>query len=328
MIEFEPHPLLRNPHAMTLAATFWPRRRRRLPPPQPRLFEVEPGTRLLAHCHWQPRPAERPTLMLVHGLEGSSDSPYMIGTAALAFSAGCNVVRLNQRNCGGTDPLTPTLYHSGRSADLAAVLVELLERDRLPALCFAGFSMGGNLVFKMAGEFGAQPPPGLCGVAGVCPTLELAPCVAAIERPENALYHWHFVRQLKRRIERKARLFPHLYSVDGLRSIHSIREFDNCITAPHSGFRSASDYYDRASAARVIAQLRVPALILTARDDMLVPFSIFAAAGVMEHPSITFVAPEHGGHCAFVSRYRGRERFWAEARLVEFCLQQSAERVL
>ncbi|MCL6566896.1 MAG: alpha/beta fold hydrolase [Acidobacteriia bacterium] len=325
--EFEPHPLLRNPHLMTVAATLWPRERRGLPPAQVRWFEVEPGTQILAHCHWQLRPAEGPTLVLVHGLEGSSDSPYMVGTAALAFAAGCNVVRLNQRNCGGTDHLTPTLYHSGRSADLAAVVVELLERDRLPAVCLAGFSMGGNLVLKMAGEFGAQPPRGLCGVAGVCPALELAPCVAAIERPENALYHWHFLRQLKRRMERKARLFPHLYRVDGLHSIRSIREFDDRITAPHSGFLSAADYYHRASAARVIAQIRLPTLILTARDDTLVPFSIFAAAGVENNSWITLVAPEHGGHCAFVSRHRGDERFWAEARLVEFCRQQSAKRM-
>ncbi len=325
MIEFDPHPLLRNPHAMTLAATFWPRERRGLPPAQARLFEVEPGSRILAHCHWQARAPAHPTLVLIHGLEGSSASPYMVGTAALAFAVGFNVVRLNQRNCGGSEHLTPTLYNSGLSGDVCAVVTELLEGDRLPEVFVTGFSMGGNLALKMAAEFKEHFPPGLRGVAGICPAIDLSACVEAIESPQNAFYHWHFVRQLKQRMARKIRQFPQIYNVDGLRAIRTIREFDERITAPHSGYRDAPDYYYRASAARVIAQVRVPTLILTARDDMMVPFSIFAAAGVTENPHITFVAPEQGGHCAFVSRHPGRERFWAEARVVEWCAELSGK---
>jgi predicted alpha/beta-fold hydrolase len=328
MREFEPHPLLQNPHLMTVAATFWPREHSGLPPAQARLFAVESSTRILAHCHWQPRPAENSTLVLIHGLEGSSDSPYMLGTAARAFAARFNVVRLNQRNCGGTEHLTPTLYNSGLSGDLRAVVSELLEGDRLPEVFVAGFSMGGNLALKMAGEYGEEYPAGLRGVAGVCPALELAACVEAIEQPENAFYHWHFVRHLKRRMARKIRLFPQIYSPDGLRSIRSIREFDDRITAPHSGYRNAADYYFRASAARVISRIRVPTLILASQDDPMIPFAIFDAAQVKENPSIEFVAPPRGGHCAFVSRYAGEERFWAEARVTEWCTRLSGKGIL
>ena len=144
MLPFEPHALLRNARAMTLAANFWPRRLKRLPRPTERLIEVEPGSRILAKCHWQRDLRRHPTLVLVHGLEGSSESSYVVGSAELAFATGFNVLRLNQRNCGGTEYLTPTLYNSGLSGDYQAVLLELVEHDALREIFFSGFSMGGD----------------------------------------------------------------------------------------------------------------------------------------------------------------------------------------
>src|SRR5712691_5751622 len=167
MIPFEPHPLLRNNHLMTLAASFVPRRFPALPAPSERLFETEPGTQLLGHCHWQPEAGKHAAVVLVHGLEGSSESGYMRGIAEKAFRAGFSVIRLNQRNCGGTERLTPTLYNSGLSGDYRAVLAELAERDAVPEIFFAGYSMGGNLVLKMAGELGEAAPVARsrCGVS-------------------------------------------------------------------------------------------------------------------------------------------------------------------
>ncbi len=323
MREFEPHPLLRNPHLMTLAVHFWPRRLEGLPRATPRRFEVEPGSRILAQCHWQSPPERHPTLALVHGLEGSCDSAYMLGTAMLALARGFNVLRLNQRNCGGTEDLTPTLYNSGLSGDCRAVLSELVERDALPEIFFAGYSMGGNLVLKMAGELGTHVPPELRAVSAVAPALDLAACADAIALPCNFLYEWHFLRGLKRRLRRKARLFPGRYALDGLRRIRTLREFDDAITAPCSGYRDAVDYYFRASAIRAAVQIRVPTLILTAQDDLFVPFASFGDPGVTANRHITLIAPPHGGHCGFISRHRGEERFWAEARVVEFCQQRS-----
>src|SRR5690348_13828335 len=114
---FEPHPLFRNAHVATVAAACCLRDYSCLPAASERLFEVGPGTRLLARCHWQEVPRRHSTLVLVHGLEGSSESPYMLGIAEKAFQAGFNVLRMNQRNCGGTEHLTPTLYNSGLSED-------------------------------------------------------------------------------------------------------------------------------------------------------------------------------------------------------------------
>jgi predicted alpha/beta-fold hydrolase len=304
---------------MTLAGALLPRHTLGLPPANDRLFEVEPGTQLLARCHWQREPRRSPTVALLHGLEGSSDSGYIRTLAAQAFAASFNVLRINQRNCGGTERLTATLYNSGLSADFRAVLLELIERDRLRKIFFAGYSMGGNLILKMAGELGVAAPRELRGICAVCPTLDLAACVDAIERPENWLYQLRFVRDLKSRVRRKAKLFPGQFELNSLSRVRTLREFDDAITAPCSGYRSAADYYERASAMRVVHRIAVPTLILTSKDDPVVPFESFGASEIAGNPQIRVAATEFGGHCAFISRTNGPERYWAEARVLEFC---------
>jgi predicted alpha/beta-fold hydrolase len=321
--QYKPHSLLRNAHLMTIAGALWRRKYPRLPPPAERFFEVEPGTQLLAHCHWQSEPRRHPTIVLVHGLEGSSDSGYMLGIADKAYAAGFNAVRVNQRNCGGSERLTPTLYNSGLSADYCAVLGELTEQDGLAEVFFAGYSMGGNLVLKMAGEFGANAPRQLRGVAAVCPALDLAASAGALEEPRNFIYEGHFVRGLKQRMRRKAALFPDRYQLNGLAKIHSVREFDEAITAPNCGYRDANDYYFRASAIRVAARIRIPTLILAAQDDPFVPYQTFGDAAITGNPAIQLEAPASGGHCAFITGDPAN-RFWAESRVVAFCRERSA----
>ncbi len=319
---FRPMRLLRNPHLMTVATNFWHRRFPRLPAPAWRDFEVEAGSKVRAACHWQERRGERPALVLLHGLEGSCDSGYILGTAEKAFAAGFSVVRLNQRNCGGTDRLTPTLYHSGLSGDIRAVLLELIASDGLPELFAAGFSMGGNLVLKMAGEFGESAPKEIRGFVAVAPALDLAACADALGARANFLYEHHFVTRLKRHIRLKSRLFPERYPIDGMRSIASVRDFDEAITARFCGFENADDYYARSSALRVVANIKRPTLIVTAKDDPFIPFASFANPAIRENPNITLVATEHGGHCAFISQER-ENRFWVEGQVVEYCTQNS-----
>lgn len=324
--DFVPPAILRNPHAMTIAATFWPRSFHGLLPATPRLFQVDGESQVRGDGHWQKEPRQHPTLVLLHGLEGSSASGYMLGTAEKAWREGFNVVRLNQRNCGGTESLTPTLYHSGMSGDIQAVITELAERDRLPEIFAAGFSMGGNLVLKMAGELGEGGPRALRGVFCVAPALDLAACADALDEPRNFIYEWHFVRGLKRRMRHKASLFPEKFpakELRALRQVRTVRQFDDAMTARFCGFRDAADYYQRSSAKRMVGQVRRPAMILTAQDDPFVPFSSFQFAELLENPHIRFVATKNGGHCAFISENSGRRRFWAETQIVEFCLQHS-----
>jgi predicted alpha/beta-fold hydrolase len=318
ILPFEPHPLLRNGHAMTIAAVYWPRRFG-LPRPEDRIFRVDDQSCLLAHCHWQEgKQRDAPVIAIVHGLEGSSNSNYMLGVAEKAFARGYHVVRLNQRNCGGSERLTPTLYNSGMSCDYRAVL-EQLANDGFTQIFFVGYSMGGNLVLKMAGEFAATAPSALRGVCAVCPALDLSACADALEWRTNYFYRRHFVAGLLARYTRKAEMFPDLYRRNGFQAIRTVRQFDDAITAPCFGYRDAQEYYNAASAKNVVAQIRTPALVITAQDDPFVPHSSFVEAGLARNPAIQLLAPERGGHCAFISRRGGAERFWAEQRIIEFC---------
>jgi hypothetical protein len=318
---FEPHPLFTNGHAQTLAAYVWPRfflRAHRAD--MERLFEVESGVKILAHCRWQTDPARHPTIILTHGLEGSSSSIYVLGTAAKAFSAGFNVVRLNMRTCGNTEHLTPTLYNSGLSNDLRAVVHELIERDRLRSIFVVGFSMSGNMALKLAGEDGDSVPRELAGICAVSPSVDLSTCADAIEQRENWLYQRSFTRSLRRRIRQKQRLYPELYDVRDLHLVRTIRDFDNRYTALDAGYRDADDYYEHASALPLMDQIRTPTLIIHAQDDPFIPFHPLRHASVADNPYILLLAPLHGGHVGFVAADIGSEdRFWAENRIVEFC---------
>jgi predicted alpha/beta-fold hydrolase len=284
-----------------------------------RYFDVAGDARVLAHCHWHDRPQDHPTFLLLHGLEGSSSAHYMKGIADKAWAAGWNVVRLNQRNCGGTEHLSRGLYHSGLTHDPRTVLKELIEHDGLPALAVAGYSLGGNLALKLAGEFGDEPPPELRAVCAVSPTMDLAVCVEALERRANIPYQFNFVRNLKARMRRKAAAHPDAFSLDSLRRVWTVRQFDEAYTAPHHGFDDAADYYHRASAMRVVDRIRVPTLILTAENDPFVPVEPFRADAVRANPNVTVVITADGGHCAFVEAsgaiYDG---YWAEREIVRF----------
>lgn len=321
---FDPHPGLRNPHLMTLFPHYWPRPfLLRGLPVEPRLFRVSSDTQLLGFCHWQADPKTHPTLILLHGLEGSSESHYMRGIAAKAWRANLNVVRLNQRSCGRSEPLAPGLYHGGLSEDLRFVVSCLARDDGLESIWIAGYSLGGNIVLKLAGEVGRTLGV-LQGAVTICPNIDPAACVTALESPSNSIYHHHFVRSLKARMRRKERLFPGRFELSKLSDIRTLRTFDEIYTAPAGGFSSADDYYDRSGARHVLAAIDIPTLILVARDDPFVPFAQFHHPGLTQNPWIRLVAPPYGGHCGFSQKRRSYEdRFWGENRLLEFIMQET-----
>ena len=214
---------------MTLFSWGNPRYFPRLPPPVRRYFDVDHDARVVADCHWQPQAWTRPTVLVLHGLNGSSDAHYMRGIAAKAYARGMNVVRLNQRNCGDTEHLSAGLFHSGLTADAAHVVRELIDVDGLPAIAVAGYSLGGNLALKLAAEYGDHPPRGVVGVAAVSPIIEIGECVKALEQPGNVLYQWNFVKDLKRRMRRKDRFWPGRFDLSKLKSVRTVRDFDEAI---------------------------------------------------------------------------------------------------
>jgi hypothetical protein len=316
---FEPHRWLTNGHLQTIVGNFFPRPDFCLPV-EAETVEVDPadGSRVLCHCHWQAEGvrSKRLTAVLLHGLNGSSDSRYIRGIAALAWDAGMNVVRMNMRNCGGSDALTPTLYHSGRSGDVGAVVRHFTERFGLERVALVGYSMGGNIMLKLAGEWGNRAP--LVAVATVCPAIDLAAGANALHEPRNRVYEWHFLRALMQRFHLKAALFPEVYGSDGVGVVRSIREFDQKIVAKYCGFRDADDYYYRAAAARVIDRVAVPSLVLLAQDDPFIRFFPETRAKILANPLIELVEPRHGGHCAFLSHRSPAGVHWAEVTVVRY----------
>ncbi|SPE45082.1 Alpha/beta hydrolase [Candidatus Sulfotelmatobacter sp. SbA7] len=320
---FTPRRWLRGGHVQTVASFLIPRRIH-LPTPEERMIEVEPGVQVLCHCHWQVDRARALTIIIVHGLEGSSDSQYMLGVTEKALAAGMNVIRYNQRNCGGTDALAPVLYHSGLSQDVAAVAREVIARDGVSRLALAGFSMGGNIVLKLAGEWGSQAPPQFRAVAACCPAIDLAASADALHESANRIYETYFLWALDRRMRQKARLFPEHFDVNRLRGIRSLREFDDKVTAYYCGFTGVDDYYDRASAAHVVERIAAPALVLHAANDPFIRITQETRRKISSNRNIAFVESADGGHCAFIGAPAGSsdgrydDGYWAEHEIVNF----------
>ena len=334
LIPYTPIRYLRGGHAQTLVGNFWPRSKVAVGEAEAVLVDPVDGSRVLCHCHWlrskQTGAVEshRLTLLLLHGLEGSSNSGYILGLTELALRAGCNVIRMNMRNCGGTEAWTPTLYHSGRSADVTAVALHFQQKHALERVAMIGYSMGGNLVLRMAGVLGVDVPRWLTAVATVSPVTDLAESADALHQPSNRIYEQHFLRRLMRRYERKAELFPERYRVRDLPAIRSIRDFDEEIVAPHSGFSGADDYYHRASSARQADALSIPTLILHALDDPFIRMHHLTRETLLANPAVRLVESRHGGHCAFLAARTSPApklfcRHWAEITSMRFVLAAS-----
>lgn len=324
---FEPPAWLRNPHLMTMWTSLIPRGvalRRQVA--EKAIIKVSPDTSLLAYCHLSPGDGPRPTFILVHGLEGSSESFNILGLAQSALMAGAHVVRLNLRNCGDSLHLTPTLYNAGLSSDLYAVLDWLKTSKKLTDLFLIGFSLGGNLVLKAAAELGKQESA-LSAVCAVSPSIDLDACVGEMEKGLGRLYELNFLASLKRKIIQKGKLYPGRYDLRQLGKVTGIRQFDDVYTAPDGGYAGADEYYLRASSLPLLNKIALPTLIITAKDDPIVPFRLFDS---IETDYLRLLAPSYGGHGGFMARGKGiagalglSESFWADEQILRFCLANS-----
>jgi predicted alpha/beta-fold hydrolase len=307
-------PLFKNPHLVTIAANYW---RRLLDtarfPVEVKLYDTEPGVRVLVHSQ---RPANSPVaeVIVVHGLEGSSQSGYAQSLAHQLLQAGWAAHRFNMRSCGGTEHLSGRgLYHSGQTSDLLAVVREI--KAEAP-IFLAGFSLGGNVVLKLAGELGERAPELIAGVLAVSTPIDLAACARRLGAPSNFIYSRRFLGRLKQRVRVKAQSAPGLFALEHLDSVKSVYEFDDKFTAPAFGFGTADNYYATQSSNQVLERIRVPALLVHAKDDPLVPFEVYDHPAFARNPNLQLLAPEHGGHVGFISKTP--PRFWLDQVLLDW----------
>jgi predicted alpha/beta-fold hydrolase len=312
-------PFFRNAHLATLAGNFWLRPQSELRwPVEPVLYRTEPDVQVLVHAQ-RPTGAPRGELILVHGLEGSSQSGYARSMAYAALERSWATHRFNMRGCGGTEALSLLSYHAGQTSDLLAVAKERRRLSGAPVF-LTGYSLGANVVLKLAGELGEDARGLLAGVCAVSAPIDLAACAAAIGEPRNFLYQNRFLARLKERIRRKNRLAPDVYTLEHLPKIRSIVDFDDYYTAKLFGFGTAANYFRTQSANQFLERIRVPALVVTAQDDPMVPYRIYDHPALRSNPAIRFAPVAHGGHLGFIAR-RG-PRFWLDQVVLDWMEQQ------
>jgi hypothetical protein len=304
-------PLFRNPHILTILGNFWPRGHNFAPYPiTRRLIRTDPDTQVLVETQ-NPTITPLGHVVLLHGLEGSGEAGYIRSMAWDALSVGFIAHRFHMRTCGGTQNLCKTLYHAGLTSDLRAFLKQLRsENDGLPAFLI-GFSLGGNVSLKLAGEEGKTDL--IHGVVAVSTPIDLAACARRIGQPDNSLYEGRFIQRMKERLIATGR-----YTKADLSRCNTLWEIDDRITAPSFGFDSASHYYGTQSAINFIHAIRVPALLIQAMDDTFIPFEIFRHPAIAGNPNVTLLATEHGGHLGFIAKRA--PRFWVDEAALEFIL--------
>ena len=308
-------PLFRNPHLQTIAGHLWIRKgEERRFPIQERLHRTEPDVQVLVQSQ-QPRGRAAGEIVMVHGLEGSGNSGYMRSLSGAALRAGYAAHRFHMRTCGGTEHLCRTLYHAGLTSDLLAVLRQLQRESRGPVF-LVGFSLGGNVVLKLAGELGDSGQPLVCGVCAISAPLDLAACSRSLGAPGNHLYQRRFVRHMRSRLRATGR-----YGKADFAGLHSVRDIDDTITAPSFGLGSAAQYYETQSALRYLNAIQVPALLIHAEDDTLAPLDRAASEAAHRNPAIEVIATPHGGHLGFIGRRP--HRFWVDDAVLAWIARQN-----
>jgi uncharacterized protein len=320
---FVPPRWMKNAHLQTILASRKPRNwEYGWTSFEPLRIELGKEGSIVAEVSWQPGSREgAPALVLLHGLEGSARSQHLLGISRKAYVAGFHAIRLNMRNCGGTEHLTPTLYCAALSNDVLMTIKHLQENYGIGSFYCAGISLGGNILLKLAGELGEEGPGVLKGVAVISTPIDLAMGAKKIGERKNWIYERYFVRQLVQRLERKAVLFPKIADLRRARKVRSVWEFDDMVTGPHFGFGSAENYYRRASAAPLLGKIRIPALMIQSMDDPLIPFESYRNPEIARNPFLGLLATAHGGHAGFLgARPAGSDRdaYWAEGRVVQF----------
>jgi hypothetical protein len=260
-------------------------------------------------------------VLMIHGLTGSHRSKYLVRLTRKFQRQGYLVIRMNLRGCGVGKRLAKKLYHSGRSEDARAVIQWITERYPHSPITLIGFSIGGNITLKLAGEDGVRPSGNLDSVVAVSPPLDLKGCVEQLILPRNTIYDKHFVKDLIKHVEAKHRYFPELPRPD-LSYKMNLYEFDDHYTGPYSGFKNADDYYQQNSSAQFIDNINLPTLILHAQDDPFIINTPFTKLPVKQN--MDYCITRHGGHVGWL----GKTDHWGDFRWMDMVILRWVQKLI
>jgi len=261
-----------------------------------------------------------PIVLILHGLEGSSDSQYARGLLQAIVRRGWRGVVMHFRGCSGEPNRLPRSYHSGETADVGHVLKILRQRESDTPIAAVGYSLGGNVLLKYLGESGRDTP--LRAAAAVSVPMLLNECALRLEIGFSRVYQWHLVRSMRRSAEAKRRHVSLPIKVDDLAQLHTFREWDDAITAPLHGFAGVEDYYAKSSSRQFLAGIAIPTLLIHAKDDPFMRERVIPTPQELA-PAVTFELYDSGGHVGFVAgSWPWRARYWLEERIPAFCSQQ------
>lgn len=306
-------------HRQTLAGAFFPGR---LPDERAviRYLPLPDGDMLVVHddcpAGWSP---SGPVALLLHGLAGCYRSSYLVRTTAMLNAHGTRTFRMDLRGCGAGAGLALKPYNAGCSDDVLAVLQAIGGWCPGSPISLLGFSLGGNIVLKLLGEAPERVPAAVARAAAVNPPIDLARCTYGLARWPQRHYDAYFVKQLLQRLrelqQRRSDFVPPTFA----RTPRRLVEFDDQYTAPRSGFRDADDYYRRCSSEQFLPAIRVPTLILTSRDDPLIPVASFERLSLPA--SVRLHIAEGGGHLGYFAASNGDEsREWLQTQLLGWVL--------
>jgi hypothetical protein len=311
---FRPAWWLKSPHLQTLWPVFF-RRRPQLVLQHERL-ELADGDFIDIAFH--PRP-DSPLVLVIHGLEGSLHSHYAQTLLQALHKAGFASVFMHLRGCSGTPNRLASSYHSGRTADVAEVLAHLRNTGR-QANAAVGFSLGGNLILKYAGETGAES--GLKAVVAVSIPFQLEECARKLEKGFSVIYGRYLTGKLKAAYRNKFKQMPNPLQLN-IDTVDTIFNFDDRITAPLNGFTGAHDYYTRSSSGQFLKHIQTPTLIIHAQDDPFM-YPTTAPTNDMLSENVTLELAAHGGHVGFIGgRAPWKAEYWLERRIIQW-LQERA----
>lgn len=258
-------------------------------------------------------------VLLIHGLEGSSESKYILSASTELNQAGYDAIAFNLRGCSGEDNLLLQTYHSGKTEDVDFVLSYLIKNFDYEKIMIVGYSLGGNLTLKYLGEYADKVPKQVIGGIAVSVPIDLASSGKQMELLKNKIYMEEFLKTLRLKVLEKAHKFPeYKLDKDKLFKAKIFRDFDELYTAPVFGFDGPEDYWAKASSKPYIPKIKRPAYLITSLDDPFLPKECYPYEEAAGMDNFHLLATKYGGHVGFISSFKQKDNRWLEGKILQF----------